>query len=351
MGFYSVIARDTETTMPDVRTITRGTSIKEVEENPKGLILHLQRFSTEDGPGIRTTVFFKGCPLRCLWCHNPESISMEPQVQWLENKCIGCGTCVKTCALGCLTRTERGVVIDRGVCNGCGECAEACPANAMELLGKQVSVDELFDELLKDQIYFEKSGGGVTLSGGEPMMQPDFAAALLRRLKERGINTALDTCGVCSTSSLDKVLPYTDIVLFDLKEAEPERHYNFTGGHNQKIFDNLLYIRDYIMKRATEKVLWIRTPLISEATATRDNITSLGTFIAKNLAGIVERWELCAFNNLCRDKYRRLGIAWQYASTPLMTKDTVRELEECAKLSGVDPEIVSATGATKLEDP
>lgn len=339
-----------KTAISDGRVITQEAVLEGVDKSQSGLILHLQRFSTEDGPGIRTTVFFKGCPLRCLWCHNPESISIEPQIQWLENKCIGCGTCIKTCPLGCLCKTEQGVAIDREVCNGCGKCAEACPANAMELLGRRIGLDELLNELLKDQIYFEKSGGGVTLSGGEPIMQPDFAAALLRRLKERGINTALDTCGVCSPRSLDKVLPYTDIVLFDLKETEPEKHYSFTGQYNQRVFDNLLYIRDYIVNRATEKVLWIRTPLIPEATATRDNITSLGIFIAKNLAGIVKRWELCAFNNLCRDKYRRLGIAWQYASMPLMTKDTVRELEQCARLSGVDPEIVSATGATKMED-
>lgn len=322
-----------------------------VDESQSGLILHLQRFSTEDGPGIRTTVFFKGCPLRCLWCHNPESISSEPQVQWLENRCIGCGTCIKTCPLGCLCRTEQGVVIDRTVCNGCGKCAEACPANAMELLGKWVRLNELLIELLKDEVYFEKSGGGVTLSGGEPAMQPAFAAALLRLLKERRINTALDTCGVCSTSALDKLLPYTDIVLFDLKEAEPEKHYRFTGAYNKKIFDNLLYIRDYILNREPGKVLWIRTPLIPEATATRENITSLGAFIAHNLSGIVERWELCAFNNLCRDKYRRLGVVWQYASTPLMSKDAVHELEQCARLSGVNPEIVVATGATKVEEP
>jgi len=334
----------------DHRVITQDIPLEGTDKSLKGLILHLQRFSTEDGPGIRTTIFFKGCPLHCLWCHNPESMSIEPQIQWLENRCIGCGTCIKTCPLGCLTKTEQGVVIDRELCTGCGDCAETCPANAMELLGRQVSLDELVEELIKDQIYFEKSGGGVTLSGGEPLMQPDFAAALLHRLKKRDVNTAIDTCGVCSTSSLDKLLLYTDIVLFDLKEAEPEKHYDFTGLHNQRIFDNLIYIRDYIVKRAPEKILWIRTPLIPEATATRDNITGLGAFITKNLAGVVQRWDLCAFNNLCRDKYRRLGIAWQYASTPLMTKDAVRELEQCAKLSGVDPEIVIATGATRVED-
>ncbi|HIE16797.1 MAG TPA: glycyl-radical enzyme activating protein [Dehalococcoidia bacterium] len=336
--------------MSHVKTITKDTSPIQTQQAPSGMIVHLQRFSTEDGPGIRTTVFFKGCPLRCLWCHNPESIATGPQIQWLENKCIGCGTCIKTCQLGCLTKSEQGIVIDRKVCTNCGDCAETCPANAMELLGKRVSVDELLDELTKDQTYYEKSGGGVTLSGGEPMMQPDFAAALLSRLKEKGINTALDTCGVCSTKALEEVLPHTDIVLFDLKEADPEKHYNFTGHDNQKVFDNLFHVRDYILNQAPQKMLWIRTPLIPEATATSENILSLGMFIANNLKGVVQRWELCAFNNLCRDKYRRLGIAWQYDNTPLMTRAAIQELEQCAKLSGVDPRIVIATGATRITD-
>jgi len=338
-----------KTALFDNRVITEGTVATDTGKGTKEMILHLQRFSTEDGPGIRTTVFFKGCPLSCLWCHNPESISMEPQIQWLENRCISCSTCIKTCPQHCLNKTEQGILINRELCTDCGDCAEACPANAMELLGKTASVHELFDELIKDRVFFEKSGG-VTLSGGEPLMQPDFSAALLQHLKEKGINTAIDTCGVCSTSSLDKVLPYTDIVLFDLKEIDAEKHRTFTGQHNQRIFDNLLYIRDYILNMAPEKVLWIRTPLIPAATATPENITGLGGFIAKNLAGVVQRWELCAFNNLCRDKYRRLGITWQYASTPLMTKDTVRELEQCARQSGVNPEIVLATGPTKVED-
>jgi pyruvate formate lyase activating enzyme len=332
------------------RAIREGTATTDIVKAATGLILHLQRFSTEDGPGIRTTVFFKGCPLNCLWCHNPESISMEPQIQWLENRCIGCSTCIKTCSKHCLTKTEQGIVIDRELCTGCGDCAEICPANTMELLGKTVTVDALFDELIKDRVFFEKSGGGVTLSGGEPLMQPDFSAALLHRLKEKGNSTAIDTCGVCSTSSLDKVLLHTDVVLFDLKEIDPEKHRTFTGQHNQRILDNLLYIRDYILNVAPEKILWIRSPLIPAATATRDNINSLGAFIAENLSGVAQRWELCAFNNLCRDKYRRLGIAWQYAGTPLMTKDLVRELEQCARQSGVNPEIVFATGPTKVED-
>jgi pyruvate formate lyase activating enzyme len=339
-----------KTVLLNNKTVEPDTGVIDASRDSKGMILHLQRFSTDDGPGIRTTVFFKGCPLSCMWCHNPESISIKPQIQWLENRCINCGTCIKTCPKNCLTKAEQGIIIDRKLCDGCGDCAENCPANAMELLGKKVTSDALFNELIKDRIFFEKSGGGVTLSGGEPLLQPDFSATLLNRLKGKEVNTAIDTCGLCSTAAIDKVLPLTDVVLFDLKEINSEKHRAFTGQHNQKILDNLLYIRDYILNEAQEKVLWIRSPLIPGATATPENIFELGAFIAKNLAGVAKRWELCAFNNLCRDKYRRLGIAWEYAGTPLMTKEMVGELEQCAKRSGVNSEIVFATGPTKIED-
>ncbi|RPJ39773.1 MAG: glycyl-radical enzyme activating protein, partial [Chloroflexi bacterium] len=148
----------------------------------EGIILHLQRLSTEDGPGIRTTVFFKGCPLRCAWCHNPESLSPRPQVQWLENRCIGCRTCLPACPRQALAMTPAGVARDRERCQVCGECAEICPANAHEMLGRSIPAALLAVELLKDRVYFEKSGGGVTLSGGEPTQQPDFALALLESL-------------------------------------------------------------------------------------------------------------------------------------------------------------------------
>ncbi len=312
-----------------------------------GLILHLQRLSTEDGPGLRTTVFFKGCPLRCQWCHNPESLSPKPQVQWLEQRCIGCNTCLGVCPNGSLTRTEQGIAIERERCTGCGACARECPANAMELLGVRANAAELFDELIKDRVYFEQSGGGVTLSGGEPTLQPDLAAALLRRLREAGIHTALDTCGLCPAANLEQVLPYTDLVLFDLKEIQAERHRELAGQSNQRILENLALVRDFIAARAPQTRLWIRTPLIPGATATSENIVGLGAFIAQHLDGAVQRWELCAFNNLCRDKYRRLGMEWRFAQTPLMTQEELRGWERCAQASGVRPDIVLATGPTQ----
>jgi pyruvate formate lyase activating enzyme len=268
-----------------------------------GRILHLQRLSTEDGPGIRTTVFFKGCPLRCAWCHNPESLSREPQIQWFPVRCLGCETCLAACPDGCLRRTEAGLVIDRARCQGCGKCAEACPAGAIELLGRTVTLDELLAELRKDRAYYEASGGGVTLSGGEPTMQADFVEALLRGLKAEGIVTALDTCGLCSADTLDRLLPFSDLVLYDLKLYAADLHRQLTGSVNGHILDNLLHLR--AMQSHLPFRLWIRTPLIPGATATIENLTALGGYLSDHLDGCVERWELCAFNNLCRDQYTR----------------------------------------------
>jgi pyruvate formate lyase activating enzyme len=312
-----------------------------------GRILHLQRLSTEDGPGIRTTVFFKGCPLRCTWCHNPESLTALPEIQWFATRCIGCDTCLSVRPNLCLVRTDAGLNIDRILCDGCGKCAEACPAGAIELLGKSISVDELLAELLKDRIYYEKSGGGVTLSGGEPTLQVDFAEALLRGLKERNIATALDTSGMCSTDTLDRLLPFTDLVLFDLKLYDDHLHRQYTGSSNRQILDNLLHLLDMQNSQSWPFKLWIRTPLIPGTTATYDNLTALGYYLSNELTAGVERWELCAFNNLCRDQYIRLGLEWAYAETPLMTADELAGCEQVAKTACNHPEIVHATGATR----
>ena len=273
-----------------------------------GRILQLQRLSTEDGPGIRTTVFFKGCPLRCAWCHNPESLSTKPQTQWFAIRCLGCDTCLSVCPDHNLTRTESGLNIDRAQCKGCGKCAEACPAGAIELLGKTVSVDELLTELRKDRAYYDASGGGVTLSGGEPTLQADFTEAVLRGLKAEGIATALDTCGLCPQATLDRLLPFVDLVLYDLKLYDDDLHRQFTGSSNRLILNNLLHLCDVQHSQSRPFKLWIRTPLIPGTTSTSENLTALGYYLSQEFDGAIERWELCAFNNLCRDQYTRLGL-------------------------------------------
>lgn len=317
--------------------------------NLSATILEIQRMSTEDGPGIRTTVFFKGCSLRCGWCHNPESIAAYPQVHWVANQCLGCKTCLAVCTHGALSFSEKGNRIDRDRCTGCGLCAEACPANALELLGNSWELNDLVAEVIKDRIYFTKSGGGVTLGGGEPTLQLQFCRELLKMLKKLGIHTALDTCGMCSRDALQKLLPYSDLVLFDVKEIDPQKHRIFTGSTNIKILDNLLLVRDSMQTGGQPKELWIRTPIIPNATATGKNVRGIGKFIAANLDGLVNRWDLCAFNNLCRDKYRRLDLDWEYKDQALWSKLNMEKMAAIARNSGVDPAIVHWSGSTRLE--
>ncbi|MGA2641270.1 MAG: glycyl-radical enzyme activating protein [Spirochaetia bacterium] len=316
---------------------------------PTGLILNIQRLSTEDGPGIRSTVFFKQCPLACQWCHNPESISGRPELQWFPTRCIDCRSCEKACVRGCITFGPEGQRIDRADCDGCGTCALECPSNALQLLGRHVGAAALAAELIKDRAFYESSGGGVTLSGGEPLAQAAFVSAVLHVLKEQGILTALDTCGFAPADSLERLLPDLDLVLYDLKAIDPASHRAFTGQTNELILRNLMSLQAACRKNGDRPRLWIRTPLIPGATATAENIRAIGSFLAEHLDGTMERWELCAFNNLCRDQYKRLGILWAYAETPLMSRGELQECADQARSSGIDPDLVTVSGAARME--
>lgn len=319
-------------------------------QNLSATILEIQRMSTEDGPGIRTTIFFKGCSLNCGWCHNPESISAQPQVHWIANQCIGCKTCLEVCPEGALSFGADGNRIDRDRCTGCGSCAEACPAAALERLGTRWGLDDLVGEVVKDRAYFDKSRGGVTLGGGEPVLQLPFNREFLKKLQALGIHTAVDTCGMCSGQALQDLLPHADLILFDVKEINPQKHREFTGRSNVKILENLLRVRDRMQSEGRPKELWIRTPIIPKATATEENVRGIGRFLAANLAGILKRWDLCAFNNLCRDKYLRLDLDWEYQAQGLLSKLAMEKMAAVARNSGVDPTIVHWSGATSLED-
>ena len=315
-----------------------------------GTILHLQRLSTEDGPGIRTTVFYKGCPLNCSWCHNPESISIQPQVQWVGVHCIGCHTCIEVCPQHGLSAQPDGIHRELELCTACGTCVDACPSNAMEMLGKKITPDNLVDELLKDRAYFEKSGGGVTLSGGEPTLQPAIYIGIIKQLKQHGIQTALDTCGLCSRETLADLLPWVDVLLFDLKLADTTQHKAWTGAGNERILDNLKWVCDQIGETYPSLRLWVRTPLIPGATCTHENIAGIGSMLSRYAGIALERWELCAFNNLGRDKYSRLGMEWQFADEPLMTRVQLDEALEWAQTSFTYPDRVFVTGSSRVSN-
>jgi len=233
-----------------------------------------------------------------------------------------------------------GISIDRASCAGCGACVEECPTTALERLGTAWDVDALADELAKDRAFFERSGGGVTVSGGEPTMQPEVTEALLRGLQARGIHTALDTCGLCAWDTLARLLPHADLLLFDLKAIDPAQHRAHAGADNAKILENLERVCAENIDPRFPRELWVRTPVIPGATADAQTIQGIGAYLATLPQGAVARWDLCKFNNLAKDKYTRLGLEWSYADTPLLTEDELEAVAATARASGVDPAIV-----------
>jgi pyruvate formate lyase activating enzyme len=294
---------------------------------PQVTVLDIQRMSTEDGPGLRTTLFLKGCSLRCNWCHNPESIDFRPVVQWSSHRCIGCDSCQNICPNGALINEQKRIRIDRIKCKICYSCLNECPSGALQVKGELWKREELLQELLKDRAYFGETGG-VTLSGGEPLLQTDAVLWLLKELRLEGLKTALDTAGYVPQENLLDALEYTDLLLYDLKLFDNEAHRKHTGAGNEKIFANLLQALERAEETRTE--IWIRTPLIPDVTATADNISDLARWLGNNLTLQVKRWELCAFNNLCENKYSMLDLNWPYRKTPLMNNSELDRLVQVA---------------------
>jgi len=298
---------------------------------------NVQQFSTEDGPGIRTTVFLKGCPLRCAWCHNPEGMSPHPDLMWNDVRCIGARECLRACGENALALTPQGMQIDRARCTVCGKCAEACPAAALEVIGKAWTADDLLTRLLKDRAFYETSGGGITFSGGEPMQQFDFLCEVLPRCKEAGLHVALDTCGAVAWERYARVLPVVDLFLLDLKIMDPARHQAATGVSNEIILENARRIAD------AGKTMWIRTPIIPGFTDDLANIEALAHFISKALP-TVERWDLLAYTNLGKPKYHRLDLPYALENAALFTRDEMESLWHTA--SGIVP-AARWSGATR----
>ena len=312
----------------------------------EALIFQIQKMSTEDGPGIRTTVFFKQCPLNCIWCHNPESILKKRQLEWFKHKCIGCKICIETCQQDALSLEEDGMHIDREKCNSCGDCSKECPSTALHMFGELWLLEDLYYEIQKDKVYYTQSHGGITVSGGEPTLQSDFILDFLRKCKENGISTALDTCGYASRKIYEKLLPHVDLVLLDIKEINSDKHKEFTGVPNDLILENAIWISNYV--KDYSKKLWVRTPIIPNYTATEKNIRGIGEFIVSKLHNIPERWDLLSFNRLCSEKYSRLDIDWILKDEPLMTKEEIVYFFEIAKSTGV--KLVHWSGLTRKKE-
>ncbi len=265
-----------------------------------GIIFNIQRFSVHDGPGIRTTVFLKGCPLRCKWCHNPESLLGQGQVMLRRGRCIRCGDCLALCPQQALSWEEGEVRTDWVRCRQCGACARACVAEAREWVGREMDVAGLMAEIVKDVPYFDESGGGVTFSGGEPLLQHEFLQGMLAACRERGIHAAVDTTGYATPEVLRKISPLGDLFLFDLKLIDDSRHRELTGASNQPILDNL---RDLVREGRNIEV---RLPLIPGCTDTPENVRRTGEFLgALNPAPGIQ---ILPYHAAGLDKYERLGM-------------------------------------------
>ncbi len=266
----------------------------------RGRIFDVKRFAVHDGPGIRTTVFFKGCSLRCAWCHNPEGISPRPQLALLERKCEYCGECVRACPNGAHSIRDGVHTLDRDACTLCGKCLEACFPGALVWYGRQIGVEECAEIFLADRDFYATSGGGATFSGGEPLLQADFVAEVMKILRQEGIDTALDTCAAVPWTEFEKVLPYTSRVLFDIKHSDPGPHRQWTGLGNERIWENLERLGDSGIP------VEIRIPCVPGVNMDEETIRRIG----KRLAGIpvITGVRPLAYHDFARSKYLSLGM-------------------------------------------
>ena len=280
-----------------------------------GCIFNIQKFCINDGPGIRTTVFVKGCPLNCAWCHNPESKSAKPELLYSENKCIGCGACAVACKSGAHLFDNGSHTIDRECCTVCGACADVCPTGALEISGYEKSVEDAIAEVMKDKIFYDNSGGGMTVSGGEPMAQFNYTKSLLTLAKEKGLHTAIETCGFAPTERYAEILPLVDLFLFDWKITNPELHKQYTGVDNALIEKNLRYISDNGGK------IVLRCPIIPTVNDTEEHFSGIAR-LANEIDGILSV-DIEPYHPLGIGKAERLGKEVAFRELGIPEKETV----------------------------
>jgi len=290
----------------------------------ESFIFDIKRYAINDGPGIRITLFFKGCPLSCVWCHNPEGISFKQEKLYNRKKCIGCGMCVDNCPQQALTLTDTGIVCDNNLCTLCGICSAVCPALAIELSGKKYSVDELIKEIEKETIFMDQSGGGVTFCGGEPLSHPSLLSELLRRCGQLGIHRAVDTTLFAPLKVVEQIMVDTDLFLVDLKLIDSEKHYRYCGVTNEIILSNLRFISE------ARKEFVIRIPLIEDVNADEDNINRSAEFLS-SLPYLPKTINLLPYHDIGKGKHERMGTVYNPQCLSMRTPLN-STIQQCASI-------------------
>ena len=295
----------------------------------KGIVFDIQRFSIHDGPGIRTIIFLKGCPLRCRWCSNPESQKMKPELMYRSDQCIRCGSCFKVCKVGAIN-LDKEYIVDREKCTSCGECVLVCPSSALLMKGKTMTVEEVIKEARKDSIQYYRSDGGITLSGGEALVQSEFAKELFKACKAQGWHTAIETEGYTNEEVIRDVMPYVDLVMLDIKSVNPKKHMEFTGVDNETILKNAKIIQEI-----TNTV--IRIPVIPKFNASREEITDIIKFV-KTLPN-VKKVHLLPYHRYGENKYKLLNREYEMKDTKELSDDYKSELKQIVESYGLECQI------------
>ena len=299
-----------------------------MSEAPKGLVFNIQKFSLHDGPGIRTVVFLKGCPLACIWCSNPEGQSRAPELIHSCERCIGTDECER-CVAVCIDQVIRkdgqgGVTVDRSRCDGCGDCAYVCPSQALQVSGEWVNVEHVLRIVEEDDAFYARSGGGLTLSGGEPLSQGAFALALLRAARSRGIDTAIETSGLCNWNTMREAAPLADRIFFDLKSLDAEKHERATGVSNSKILENFRKLREQF----PEAEVVVRTPVIPGINDSAEDIQAIAAFI--EAAGGASAYEVLPYHGFGEPKYEKLGKHYRLSHLEPPSAERMQELKKIA---------------------
>jgi len=288
-----------------------------------GIITHIQRMSVHDGPGIRSTIFLKGCNLRCAWCHNPETFNPASELEWIESKCISCQACLLLCQTEALHLQEGKVTFDKIKCSNCFDCAYACFPDALQKVGEEITAEELFSRIEPDFQFFKDSEGGITVSGGEPMMQADFTTEILRLFHQAGIHTAIETNLTAPWSKYEQMLPYTDLIMADLKMMDEELHIHWTGASNKSVLLNIQQLDQL------DKPYILRTPVVPNVNANDKEMDAIFQFVSglKNLI----KYELLPFHPYAASKYKNMGIPYSFESVASISASEMERYHSMAK--------------------